>query len=66
MNDHQEFADAVAMVAGGAVDIPVDTVFAFEDFPAAIARLEVGAQLGKLVLGRDVGGLSRAAPLAAW
>jgi NADPH:quinone reductase-like Zn-dependent oxidoreductase len=52
MNDHQEFADAVAMVAGGALDIPVDSVFPFEDYPTALARLESGDQLGKLVLAR--------------
>ena len=52
MNDHQEFADAVAMVAGGALDIPVDSVVPFEDYPTALARLESGDQLGKLVLAR--------------
>lgn len=52
MNDHQEFADAVAMVAAGAVDIPVDSVFGFEDYPAALARLAAGDQLGKIVLER--------------
>jgi NADPH:quinone reductase-like Zn-dependent oxidoreductase len=40
------------MVAGGALDIPVDSVFPFEDYPTALARLESGDQLGKLVLAR--------------
>ncbi len=52
MNDHQEFADAMQLVASGAVEIPVDTTYAFEEFPTALARLDAGDQLGKLVLGR--------------
>ena len=52
MNDHQEFADAVQLVGSGAVEIPIDTVVAFEEFPAALDRLESGDQLGKVVLTR--------------
>ncbi|MGZ5128913.1 MAG: zinc-binding dehydrogenase [Actinomycetota bacterium] len=53
MNDHREFTDAVGMVARGEVDpVPVDSRFAFEDFPAALARLDAGDQLGKIVLER--------------
>jgi NADPH:quinone reductase-like Zn-dependent oxidoreductase len=53
MNDHREFADAVGMVDRGEVDpVPVDSTFAFEDFPAALARLDAGNQLGKIVLER--------------
>lgn len=52
MNDHREFADAVALVRAGAVDVPVDTVFGFEELPAALERLEAGDQLGKIVLAR--------------
>ena len=52
MNDHQEFADAVQLVGSGAVEIPIDTVVGFEDFPAALERLESGEQLGKIVLTR--------------
>jgi zinc-binding alcohol dehydrogenase/oxidoreductase len=53
MNDHREFADAVGMVDRGDVEpIPVDSTFAFEDFPAALARLDAGDQLGKIVLQR--------------
>ena len=53
MNDHREFADAVGMVDRGEVDpVPIDSTFAFEDFPAALARLDAGDQLGKIVLDR--------------
>jgi NADPH:quinone reductase-like Zn-dependent oxidoreductase len=52
MNDHREFADALQLAGSGAIEIPVDTTFAFEDYPAALERLEAGAQLGKIVLSR--------------
>jgi NADPH:quinone reductase-like Zn-dependent oxidoreductase len=52
MNDHREFRDAVELVGAGVVDVPIDEVFAFEDYPAALERLESGDQLGKLVLAR--------------
>jgi hypothetical protein len=32
--------------------VPVDSTFAFQDFLAALARLDVGDQLGKIVLER--------------
>jgi NADPH:quinone reductase-like Zn-dependent oxidoreductase len=53
MNDHREFADAVGIVDRGEVEpVPVDSSFAFENFPAALARLDAGDQLGKIVLER--------------
>ena len=52
MNDHEEFAAGMALVAGGTVEVPVDAEFPFEEYPAALARLEAGDQLGKLVLTR--------------
>lgn len=52
MNDHREFADAMQLVGSGAIEIPVDATFPFEDLPEALARLEAGAQLGKIVLAR--------------
>ncbi|MDH5224191.1 MAG: alcohol dehydrogenase catalytic domain-containing protein [Actinomycetota bacterium] len=52
MNDHQEFADALQLVGSGAIEIPVDATFGFEEFPAALERLDAGAQLGKIVLAR--------------
>ena len=51
MNDHAEFAEAVELVAGGTVPLPVE-VMPFDAFPEALARLEAGDQLGKIVLGR--------------
>jgi NADPH:quinone reductase-like Zn-dependent oxidoreductase len=52
MNDHREFTDAMAFVAGGVPHVPVDREFAFEEFPRALARLDAGEQLGKIVLAR--------------
>jgi NADPH:quinone reductase-like Zn-dependent oxidoreductase len=52
MNDHQEFADAVQLVGSGTIEIPIDVVLPFEEFPAALERLEAGKQLGKIVLTR--------------
>jgi zinc-binding alcohol dehydrogenase/oxidoreductase len=51
MNDHREFAEALALVEGG-LDVPVEESFAFEAFPEALARIEAGDQLGKLILSR--------------
>ena len=53
MNDHREFADAVGMVDRGEVEpVPMDSSFAFDDFRVALARLDAGDQLGKIVLER--------------
>ena len=52
MNDHQEFADAMQLVGSGAIEIPIDATFGFEEFPEALDRLEAGRQLGKIVLTR--------------
>ena len=52
MNDHREFADAMQLVAGAAVDVPIDAVVPFERYPEALERLERGDQLGKIVLSR--------------
>jgi NADPH2:quinone reductase len=52
MNDHREFADAMELVGSGAVEMPIDATFPFEDLPAALARLDAGEQLGKIVLAR--------------
>ena len=52
MNDHQEFADAMQLVGSGTVEIPIDATYPFEDFPKALARLDAGEQLGKIVLTR--------------
>ena len=52
MNDHREFADAVQLVGSGAVEIPLDAAYGFEEFPSALERLDAGDQLGKIVLSR--------------
>ena len=52
MNDHHEFAEAASLIASGRVTIPVDSTFGFDQFPAALERLESGEQIGKIVLMR--------------
>ncbi len=52
MFDYGEFATVTDLVGSGKVPILVDSVTPFEDVPAALARLEEGAQLGKVVIGR--------------
>jgi NADPH:quinone reductase-like Zn-dependent oxidoreductase len=52
MNDHREFAEAVRLLADGSMEVPVDTVAAFEELPMALERLEAGDHLGKIVLVR--------------
>ena len=52
MFNHAEFAAATEMVGSGRVPVVVDSVRPFEDLPVAMARLETGSQLGKLVIGR--------------
>ena len=49
MGSYQEFAEVTALVAQG-LDVHVDQVLALDEYPAALARLEAGEQLGKLVL----------------
>lgn len=52
MNDHAEFAEAVRLLADNEVRMPIDEVIAFDAFPDALAKLEAGDQLGKIVLAR--------------
>lgn len=52
MNDHREFADAVQLVGSGAIEIPLDAAYGFEELPSALERLDAGAQLGKIALSR--------------
>ena len=49
MGSYQEFADVTALMAQG-LAVRVDEVLALSDYPAALARLEAGEQLGKIVL----------------
>jgi zinc-binding alcohol dehydrogenase/oxidoreductase len=50
MFDHTEFAEVTEMVGSGQVKVPVDMVFSFDHLPEALARLDEGAQMGKVVL----------------
>ncbi len=50
MFTHREFDETLALVASGAVRPPVDQVFAVEDLPVALARMDAGDQLGKLAI----------------
>jgi zinc-binding alcohol dehydrogenase/oxidoreductase len=49
MGSYQEFAEVTALVAGG-LDVHIDQVLSLWEYEAALARLEAGEQLGKLVL----------------
>lgn len=49
MGSYQEFVDLVRLVEQG-LPITVDTVTSLADYPQALARLEAGEQLGKIVL----------------
>lgn len=49
MGSYQEFAEVTRLVAQG-LPVQVDEVVALADYPAALARLEHGEQLGKIVL----------------
>ena len=50
MFDYDEFAAVTELVGDGRVPVTVDSVFDFEELPAALTRLEAGQQLGKIIL----------------
>ena len=50
MFDHEDFARILGWVESGDLPVVIDQVFAFEELPAALARLESADQLGKLVI----------------
>ena len=50
MYDHDDFAQVTEWVSNGELPVVIDEVFAFEDLPAALARLEAEDQLGKIVI----------------
>ncbi len=52
MGSYGEFADVVRLVGQG-LPVTVDEEFALADYPSALARLESGDQLGKIVLRHD-------------
>lgn len=49
MGSYQEFAEVTRLMAGG-LDVRIDQVVGLDEYPSALARLEAGEQLGKLVL----------------
>ena len=49
MGSYSEFDEVTALVAHG-LPVPVDEIFPVDRFPEALARLDEGAQLGKIVL----------------
>jgi NADPH:quinone reductase-like Zn-dependent oxidoreductase len=49
MGSYQEFADVTQLMAKG-LAVHIDEVFGLADYPAALARMEAGEQLGKIVL----------------
>ncbi len=52
MGSYEEFDDVSALVAQG-VDVHVDRTYRLEEYVDALARLEQGDQLGKIVLLHD-------------
>ncbi|MDH3426407.1 MAG: zinc-binding dehydrogenase, partial [Acidimicrobiia bacterium] len=50
MFDYDEFAAVTDLVGNGQVPVVIDKIFEFDELPAALARLEAGQQLGKIVL----------------
>lgn len=50
MFDYAEFAAVTNLVGSGQVPVVIDKVCGFGELPAALARLEAGQQLGKIVL----------------
>jgi zinc-binding alcohol dehydrogenase/oxidoreductase len=49
MGGYGEFAEVTRLVAQG-LPVAVDSTFPIDAYPDALARLEAGAQLGKVVL----------------
>ena len=49
MGSYQEFADVTKLMTDG-LPVHVDQILPLADYPAALARLEAGDQLGKIVL----------------
>ena len=49
MGSYQEFAELTALVDKG-LDVQVDQVLPLDGYQAALARIEEGEQLGKIVL----------------
>jgi zinc-binding alcohol dehydrogenase/oxidoreductase len=52
MGTFREFAELTALMIDG-LPVIVDQVYEWDRYPEALARLEAGSQLGKIVLSRD-------------
>ncbi|MEO5680589.1 MAG: alcohol dehydrogenase catalytic domain-containing protein [Acidimicrobiales bacterium] len=52
MGSYAEF-DEVTTLVGRGLPVPIDAILALDAFPDALARLDAGAQLGKIVLRHD-------------
>lgn len=50
MFDHDDFAQITEWVTDGRLPVLVDRVFGFEELPEALARMEAGDHMGKLVI----------------
>lgn len=50
MFTQSDFARVVHLVETGEIDVPIDSVHPFTDLPTALARLDAGDQMGKVVL----------------
>lgn len=53
MFDGEDFQAVTDMVGEGSIPVHVDRVFGFDEVPAALAYLESGAQLGKVVIDHE-------------
>ena len=52
MGSYEEFDEVTELLAHG-VDVHVDRIYRLEEYVDALARLEQGEQLGKIVLLHD-------------
>jgi NADPH:quinone reductase-like Zn-dependent oxidoreductase len=50
MFDYDEFSAVTNLIGSGRVPVVIDRIYEFVELPAALARLEAGQQLGKIVL----------------
>ena len=50
MFDYAEFDAVTGLVGSGRLPVTIDKIYEFGELPAALARLEAGQQLGKIVL----------------
>ena len=53
MFDHGDFSIVTDLVSSGRLPVLIDQVFPFAELPQALARMDDGAQLGKIVIAHD-------------